>query len=62
MHKTSTLVSSFNSNLKANKQQSEMFVEEHVPSNQTILNILNYSKSLTIKDSKSIGFIEILVS
>ena len=62
MHKTSTLVSSFNTNIKANKQQSEMFVDEHVPSNQTILNILNYSKTLTVKASKSVGFIEILAS
>jgi hypothetical protein len=62
MHQTSTLVSSFNSNVKTNKQQSEMFVDENVPSNQTIQNILNYSKSLSVKTSKSVGFIEIVAS
>ena len=62
MHKTSTLVSTFNSNAKINKQQAETFVEEFVPSNQTILNILNYSKSLTVKASKTVGFIEIVAS
>jgi hypothetical protein len=62
MLKTSTLVSNFNSNVKKNKLQTETFVEDNVPSNQCILNILNYSKSLTIKASKSVGFIEIVAS
>lgn len=62
MHKTSTLVSTFNTNVKNNKPQTETFVEDFVPLDQSILNILNYSKSLSIKASKSVGFIEIVAS
>lgn len=61
MQQTSTLVSKSVKNLK-NKQQAEMFAEEMEPSDSLIQNILNYSKSLTVKKSNSIGFIEIVAS
>lgn len=61
MHKTSTLVSTILKTTK-NKQQKLTFVDEIEPSDSLIQNILNYSKSLTIKKSDSIGFIEIMAS
>ncbi|MBK6986283.1 MAG: hypothetical protein IPH32_16795 [Bacteroidetes bacterium] len=61
MQKTSTLVSTI---LKTttNKQQTNNFVDEPEPSDSIIQNILNYSKSLTIQKSKSVGFIEVVAS
>ncbi len=61
MHKTSTLVSTILKNTK-NKQQKVTFVDEIEPSDSLIQNILNYSKSLTIKKSDSVGFIEVVAS
>ena len=61
MHKTSTLVSTILKTTK-NKQQKLTFVDEIEPSDSLIQNILNYSKSLTIKKSDSVGFIEIMAS
>jgi len=61
MHKTSTLVSTSLKNIK-NKQQNVTFVEEMEPSDSLIQNILNYSRSLTIKKTKSIGFVEVVAS
>ncbi|MBI3518240.1 MAG: hypothetical protein HY062_02635 [Bacteroidetes bacterium] len=61
MQQTSTLVST---PLKAtkNKQQAPTLVVEHEPSDSIIQNILNYSKSLSIKKSDSVGFIEVVAS
>jgi hypothetical protein len=61
MHKTSTLVSTILKTTK-NKQQKVTFVDEIEPSDSLIQNILNYSKSLTIKKSDSVGFIEVVAS
>lgn len=63
MVKTSTLVSSTLS-LKTtkNKQHAEMPVENYEPSESVIQNILNFSKSLTVKKSNSVGFIEVIAS
>ena len=61
MQKTSTLVSTI---LKTttNKQQKATLVDDIEPSDSLIQNILNYSKSLTISKSKSVGFIEVVAS
>ncbi len=61
MQQTSTLVSTSKKSTK-NKQQAEMRVETPEPSENLIQNILNYSKSLTIKKSDSVGFIEVVAS
>ncbi|HRF99465.1 MAG TPA: hypothetical protein PKZ75_00025 [Bacteroidia bacterium] len=61
MHKTSTLVSTILKTTK-NKQQKVTLVDEMEPSDSLIQNILNYSKSLTIKKSNSVGFIEVVAS
>lgn len=61
MHKTSTLVSTILKTTK-NKQQKVTLVDEIEPSDLLIQNILNYSKSLTIKKSDSVGFIEVVAS
>jgi len=61
MQQTSTLVSS-KLNPTTNKQQCIKTVDDNEPSDSLIQNILNYSKSLTINKSKTIGFIEIMVS
>jgi len=61
MHKTSTLVSTILKTTK-NKQQKVTLVDEIEPSDSLIQNILNYSMSLTIKKSDSVGFIEIMAS
>jgi hypothetical protein len=61
MHKTSTLVSTILKTNK-NKQQKVTLVDEIEPSDLLIQNILNYSKSLTIKKTNSIGFIEVVAS
>ncbi len=61
MQQTSTLVST---SLKAtkNKQQAPALVVDPEPSDSLIQNILNYSKSLTVKKSDSVGFIEVVAS
>ena len=61
MQKTSTLVSTILKTTK-NKQQKVTLVDEIEPSDSLIQNILNYSKSLTIKKSDSVGFIEVVAS
>lgn len=61
MHKTSTLVSTSEKNTK-NKQQAVMPVEIPDVSDSVVSSILNYSKSLTVKHSDSVGFIEIVAS
>lgn len=60
MQKTSTLVST---TLKSTKNKQQMFlhsVDAPEPSDNLIQNILNYSKSLSIKKSQTVGFIEIV--
>ena len=61
MQKTSTLVSTILKTTK-NKQQKATIVENIEPSDSLIQNILNYSKSLSIQKSKSVGFIEVVAS
>ena len=61
MQKNSTLVSTLLKTIK-NKQQATALVVDSGPSDSLIQNILNYSKSLTVKKSDSIGFIEIMAS
>jgi len=61
MQKTSTLVSTLLKTTK-NKQQKATIVDDIEPSDSLIQNILNYSKSLTIQKSQSIGFIEVVAS
>ncbi len=61
MHKTSTLVSSSEQPTQ-NKQQAVMPVEIPDVSNSVIDSILNYSRSLTVKRSDSVGFIEVVAS
>ncbi len=61
MQQTSTLVSTILKTTK-NKQQKVTLVDEIEPPDSLIQNILNYSKSLTIKKSDSVGFIEVVAS
>lgn len=61
MQQTFTLVSSTLKSTK-NKQQATNLVDDQNPSDSIIQNILNYSKSLTINKSATIGFIEIVAS
>ena len=61
MQQTSTLVSTILKTTK-NKQQKPIIVDDIEPSDSLIQNILNYSKSLTVKKSKSVGFIEVVAS
>lgn len=61
MQKTSTLVSTL-LKITKNKQQAITLVDDIEPSDSLIQNILNYSKSLTIKKSNSVGFIEFVAS
>ena len=61
MIKTSTLVST-KLKITKNKQTAEIPFEDLEPSNNLIQNILNYSKSLTVKKSNSVGFIEVVAS
>ena len=61
MQKTSTLVSTILKTTK-NKQQKATFADDFEPSDSLIQNILNYSKSLTIKKSNFVGFIEVVAS
>ena len=61
MQQTSTLVSTL-LKITKNKQQAPTLVEAPEPSDSLIQNILNYSKSLSIKKSDSVGFIELVAS
>lgn len=61
MQQTFTLVSDYLKTTK-NKQQPENVVDAFEPSDYSIQNILNYSKSLSIKKSKNVGFIEVVVN
>ena len=61
MQKTFTLVYSTLKPTK-NKQQQAKPVDDNEPSSSLIQNILNYSKSLKIHESHTIGFIEIVAS
>ena len=61
MIQTSTLVSTSLKKSK-NKQQAAMPVEKLEPSDSIIQNILNYSKSLTVTKSDTVGFIEVVAS
>lgn len=61
MHKTSTLVSTSEKSTK-NKQQAVMPVEIPDVSNSVVDSILNYSRSLTVKRTDSVGFIEVVAS
>ena len=61
MQQTFTLVSKLLKTTK-NKQQVSKLVDDLEPSDYLIQNILNYSKSLTIKKSKTVGFIEVVAN
>lgn len=61
MIKTSTLVST-KLKITKNKQAAEMPFEDMEPSDHLVRNILNYSKSLMVKKSDSVGFIEVVAS
>ncbi|MES2566619.1 MAG: hypothetical protein V4565_07120 [Bacteroidota bacterium] len=61
MQQTSTLVSTL-LKITKDKQLESIPVEAPEPSDSLIQSILNYSKSLTIKKSDSIGFIEVIAS
>jgi hypothetical protein len=61
MQKLFTLVSTSLTASK-NKQQASNLVDDIELSDSVIQNILNYSKSLTISKSKSVGFIEIVAN
>ena len=61
MQQTFTLVSTLLKTTK-NKQQVSKLVDDLEPSDYLIKNILNYSKSLTIKKSKTVGFIEVVAN
>ncbi|MBS1638046.1 MAG: hypothetical protein JST26_19185 [Bacteroidetes bacterium] len=61
MQQTSTLVLTPISETE-NKLQAENLADDFSPADHVINNILNYSKSLEVKKSKSIGFIEVVGS
>ncbi len=61
MHKTSTLVAK-SQKITKNKHQAEIPAEAPEVSDSIIQSILNYSKSLTLKRSDSVGFIEVVAS
>lgn len=62
MIQTSTLVTTSYSKKTTNKQPVLKQVVEIEASDSVIQNILNFSKSLSIKKSPSIGFIEVIAS
>ncbi len=62
MQKTSTLVSTILKNSKNKPQIVNQPIGNEEPSDILIQNILNYSKSLTVKKSSSIGFIDVLIN
>lgn len=61
MQKTSTFVFSSLKTTK-NKQQDEKLVDEFEPSDSLVQSILNYSKSLTVKKSNFVDYIEVVVN
>ncbi len=61
MDKTSTLVLTNFTKLK-NKRHAENHAEIPLLSDSVINSLINYSKSLTIKKSSSVGFIEIVAT
>lgn len=61
MHQTFTLVSTSLKKTK-NKQLDIALVDAFEPSDSVIQNILNYSKALSVKKSKSLEFIEIVAN
>lgn len=61
MQQTSTLVST-SLKITKNKQPKVTLVDDIEPSDSLIQNILNYSRSLTVKKSNSVGFIEVVAS
>ena len=62
MQQTSTLVSTTSLKITKNKQQAIPLVDAPEPSDSLVQNILNYSKSLAVKKSDSVGFIEVVAS
>ncbi len=61
MRKTSTLVTELLKN-HTNTPQKSSFDANLEPSDVLIDKILNYSKSLTIKKSNTLGFIELMAN
>lgn len=61
MQQTSTLVST-SLKITKNKQPKATLVDDIEPSDSLIQNILNYSRSLTVKKSNFVGFIEVVAS
>lgn len=62
MHKTSTLLVSTSAKPTKNKQQAVTPVEMPDVSDSVVNAILNYSRSLSVKRSDSVGFIEVVAS
>lgn len=62
MHKTSTLVLTSSEKTTKNKHMAETPVEIPEISDCIVRSILNYSKSLTLKRSALVGFIEVVAS
>ncbi len=62
MIQTSTLVTTSYSKKTTNKQPVSKQVVDIEASDSVIQNILNFSKSLTINKSPSVGFIEVVAS
>lgn len=62
MDKTSTILVSTSENPTKNKQQAVMPVEIPDVSDSIVNSILNYSRSLNVEKSASLGFIEIVAS
>ena len=62
MHKTSTLLVSTSEKTTENKQQAVLPVEIPDVSDSVVNSILNYSRSLSVKKSDSLGFIEVVAS
>ena len=62
MNKNSTLVLTSSKKTTKNKPQDETPVEFPEISDSIIRSILNYSKSLTLKKSDLVGFIEVVAS
>lgn len=61
MVKTSTL-SSLTAAKNKKEKQSENLSEAFEPSDAVIANLLNYSKALSVKKSKSMGYVENLLN
>ena len=61
MQKTFTLVSK-SLKINKNKHLKPSLIDDMEPSDSLIQNILNYSKSLKVKKSNSIGYIEMIAS